>query len=129
MTIPWLMNCPHDGSGWCLDCVRELAEERNALRDTVDKLPKTADGVPIVPGMTVEVIDRDPDTLKPTEKFLTRRVLSFAHDPQLSDGSLWWVVVVPLDATIHSIKSLRSQETSESMYSTRAAAESAKDPQ
>jgi hypothetical protein len=49
MTTPWLMNCPHDGSGWCLDCVRKLAEERNALQDTVDKLPKTADGIPVVP--------------------------------------------------------------------------------
>lgn len=28
MTMPHLMNCPHSGEGWCLDCVKELYDER-----------------------------------------------------------------------------------------------------
>lgn len=24
MTMPTLMNCPHSGDGWCLDCVSKL---------------------------------------------------------------------------------------------------------
>jgi hypothetical protein len=32
MTMPLLMNCPHRGDGWCLNCVRaELAEVRDQL--------------------------------------------------------------------------------------------------
>ena len=27
MTIPTLMNCPHTGDGWCLDCVGKLANQ------------------------------------------------------------------------------------------------------
>jgi hypothetical protein len=38
MTIPWLMNCAHDDSGWCLECVTELAEERNKLRDALEEV-------------------------------------------------------------------------------------------
>jgi len=29
MTMPELMNCPHSGDGWCLQCVRELSEGSN----------------------------------------------------------------------------------------------------
>lgn len=25
--MPHLMNCPHDGNGWCLSCVGELERE------------------------------------------------------------------------------------------------------
>jgi hypothetical protein len=32
MTIPWLMNCPHSETGWCLDCVRQLGLENDWLR-------------------------------------------------------------------------------------------------
>lgn len=38
MTIPWLMNCGHDDSGWCLECVKELAEERNQLREALHEV-------------------------------------------------------------------------------------------
>ena len=34
-------------------CLRESADEIERLRAIVDKLPKTADGVPVVPGMTL----------------------------------------------------------------------------
>lgn len=30
MTMPHLMNCPHSGSGWCLDCVAKLYEQKNS---------------------------------------------------------------------------------------------------
>lgn len=26
MTVPHLMNCPHNPDGWCLDCVVELRD-------------------------------------------------------------------------------------------------------
>lgn len=32
MTMPHLMNCPHQGEGWCLDCVKELHERNEKLR-------------------------------------------------------------------------------------------------
>jgi hypothetical protein len=53
MTIPWLGNCSHSPDGWCLDCVKELGERAQAAEAIVAKLPKTADGVPIVPDMTL----------------------------------------------------------------------------
>ncbi len=31
MTIPHLMNCQHQGEGWCLACVKELWEEKERL--------------------------------------------------------------------------------------------------
>lgn len=33
MTIPWLENCPHTGSGWCGECVKELGQENWTLRE------------------------------------------------------------------------------------------------
>jgi hypothetical protein len=40
MTIPWMMNCPHDGDGWCLSCVRELAEEKDKLEKELSDLKR-----------------------------------------------------------------------------------------
>ena len=31
MTIPTMMNCEHQGEGWCLECVAELAAKRDDL--------------------------------------------------------------------------------------------------
>lgn len=31
MTMPHLENCPHKGDGWCLDCVKRLQVECDAL--------------------------------------------------------------------------------------------------
>jgi hypothetical protein len=28
MTMPHLMNCEHQGGGWCLDCVKKLQHEK-----------------------------------------------------------------------------------------------------
>ena len=36
---------------WALDCIKELEAEIERLRAIVAKLPVTADGVPVVPGM------------------------------------------------------------------------------
>ena len=39
--MPHLMNCAHDPEGWCLDCVKELAESTlpaAAVRDALEKL-------------------------------------------------------------------------------------------
>ena len=30
--IPYLQNCPHQGEGWCLKCVKEMALELNYLK-------------------------------------------------------------------------------------------------
>ena len=35
MTIPWLMNCAHSETGWCLDCVAKMGNE---LQETRGKL-------------------------------------------------------------------------------------------
>ncbi len=35
MTMPHLMNCPHEPVGWCLDCVKELADEKTELVEIV----------------------------------------------------------------------------------------------
>lgn len=40
----------HYGEGYVDPCARVLAEEVNRLRTIVDKLPKTADDVPVIPG-------------------------------------------------------------------------------
>ena len=33
MTMPHLMNCSHDSEGWCLDCVKELWDEKQAIAE------------------------------------------------------------------------------------------------
>lgn len=33
MTMPHLMNCSHSEHGWCLDCVKELHDQKEALED------------------------------------------------------------------------------------------------
>ncbi len=30
MTMPNLSNCPHNGDGWCIPCVRAMQEEHEA---------------------------------------------------------------------------------------------------
>ena len=32
MTMPHLMNCGHKNDGWCLECVRELWDEKEVYR-------------------------------------------------------------------------------------------------
>lgn len=36
MTIPHLMNCPHKGGTWCLKCVGEEWDRREAERDALN---------------------------------------------------------------------------------------------
>jgi hypothetical protein len=38
MTIPYLMNCPHSGDGWCLECVAALGHDAIQLRTERDRL-------------------------------------------------------------------------------------------
>ncbi len=38
MTIPWMMNCPHQDSGWCLDCVKTMGEELSVTKTEVERL-------------------------------------------------------------------------------------------
>ena len=47
MTIPSKMNCPHQGSGWCLDCVGRLA---HALEDIRFMADYSADACPDLVG-------------------------------------------------------------------------------
>jgi hypothetical protein len=37
MTMPHLSNCPHDGDGWCIDCVKELWKEKEDYRAMAEK--------------------------------------------------------------------------------------------
>lgn len=32
MTMPHLSNCPHQGDGWCLNCVKELYEKTEIFK-------------------------------------------------------------------------------------------------
>jgi hypothetical protein len=36
MTMPHLMNCPHDEDGWCLKCVKKLYDEKEAVQYQLD---------------------------------------------------------------------------------------------
>ena len=40
MTIPWLMNCGHNGDGWCLDCVKRQHAELEAAEARVAEMEK-----------------------------------------------------------------------------------------
>lgn len=42
MTMPHMMNCPHSGEGWCLDCVQALEKERVRLAELVDIVTRKA---------------------------------------------------------------------------------------
>lgn len=38
MTIPHMQNCPHQGDGWCLDCVGILHAEVERLQDVLQEI-------------------------------------------------------------------------------------------
>jgi len=38
MTMPNLMNCPHDDNGWCLTCVGKLAKRSDYAETVIKKL-------------------------------------------------------------------------------------------
>jgi hypothetical protein len=38
MTMPHLMNCPHSGDGWCLDCVGKLNSEFTEEKAIVNRI-------------------------------------------------------------------------------------------
>lgn len=38
MTMPHLMNCSHNGDGWCIPCVKQLWEEKEYLDQKIDLL-------------------------------------------------------------------------------------------
>jgi hypothetical protein len=33
MTMPHLSNCPHDGDGWCIDCVKAMHSELERMTE------------------------------------------------------------------------------------------------
>lgn len=39
MTIPWLMNCGHSETGWCLNCVAAMGAELEALKARPEERP------------------------------------------------------------------------------------------
>jgi hypothetical protein len=38
MTMPHLSNCPHDGNGWCLNCVNKLWKEKETKEAEIEAL-------------------------------------------------------------------------------------------
>lgn len=38
MTMPHLMNCPHDDDGWCIPCVRALCDRADNLEASLDDI-------------------------------------------------------------------------------------------
>lgn len=103
------MNCPHCGisGGECTDWFNCQRRQIAALKAIVDKLPRTADGVPITPGMEVWQID--------PSGFINAPPGSDSSDQNprpwsckfKMEGNCFWVVSLPV-------------------YSTREAAEAAK---
>ena len=55
MTIPWLMNCGHNGDGWCLDCVKRQHAELEAAEARVAEL----EGWISQDGLSVLIEERD----------------------------------------------------------------------
>jgi hypothetical protein len=47
MTIPHMMNCSHQGEGWCLDCVGKLAAERDELKKRAEGSNDLSTGPPV----------------------------------------------------------------------------------
>ena len=43
MTIPWMMNCAHSETGWCLECVVKLGNSHAELIAAARKLLKNYD--------------------------------------------------------------------------------------
>ena len=43
MTMPHMMNCPHTGSGWCLDCVKEQGDRLARQAAVIEKLRAAAE--------------------------------------------------------------------------------------
>jgi hypothetical protein len=48
MTMPHLMNCLHSEDGWCLDCVKELWEQKQRETERIEFLATCDDGWPVV---------------------------------------------------------------------------------
>lgn len=46
MTIPWLMNCAHSDTGWCLECVKKMGEEREALEEFLNGIGNAYGALP-----------------------------------------------------------------------------------
>ena len=42
MTMPHLMNCDHQGDGWCLDCVKAQWQEMTHYRELLEQISKDA---------------------------------------------------------------------------------------
>jgi hypothetical protein len=40
MTMPHLMNCSHSEDGWCLDCVKKLHDEKEAIESNPAPEPR-----------------------------------------------------------------------------------------
>lgn len=47
MTMPHLMNCPHSGDGWCLECVGEMQRLLEQTREAARWLANNRPGTPV----------------------------------------------------------------------------------
>ena len=113
-----VVDCATLGEGLCridrenlLATLDAVIAERDALRAIVDKLPKTADGVPIGIGSVV---------WSPKDEVLAGavyRIEAYYDDPSPSIAIEWLIDGVPAD-DYHSVDC-------SSVFSTRSAAESA----
>lgn len=43
--IPTQMNCSHSGDGWCLQCVKTLADERDSYLTRMLELQRTVNSI------------------------------------------------------------------------------------
>jgi hypothetical protein len=98
MTMPHLMNCPHETAHWCLDCVATLGNENLVLKEREysleEKLAKVRDVlfgnsgvIPAVDAIakkldraTAADLDDAPFTLSPAQAHLWLRAQTAAYE-------------------------------------------------
>jgi hypothetical protein len=54
MTMPNLMNCPHQGDGWCLSCVNDLRHERDVMARHRTELRAAMSGILAVANVRID---------------------------------------------------------------------------
>lgn len=72
MTMPHLMNCTHQGKGWCLDCVKALHDEKERMAEALTLIAQAAH----------YPADSNPDLAGQPDRYekLVERLGQMAHD-------------------------------------------------
>lgn len=106
MTMPHLMNCPHDDDGWCLTCVAaqhdKLEEAERLVEDAVARLKAVREELTLI-GCTTpaedEAIFRRAKALSPygapaLEPPAPKPPMDVVVSPVVPEGEMWLVDAV-----------------------------------